>query len=76
MIETWLANISKEDQQMLKQMSEEERNDSFYTSLSFGTGGIRGKVGLGPNRMSVYLVKKIMRGYGPVSYTHLRAHET
>ena len=64
MIETWLANISKPDQLLLQNMSEEDRNDSFYTSLSFGTGGIRGKVGLGPNRMSVYLVKKIMRGYG------------
>ena len=64
MYDTWLQHVSASDQRALAQLTPEERSDAFYTSLSFGTGGIRGKVGLGPNRMSVYLVRKIMTGYG------------
>jgi phosphoglucomutase len=64
MYDTWLSHVSAADKILLQQLSPEERSDAFYTSLSFGTGGIRGKVGLGPNRMSVYLVRKIMSGYG------------
>ena len=64
MYDAWLSHVSAADKILLQQLSSEERSDAFYTSLSFGTGGIRGKVGLGPNRMSVYLVRKIMMGYG------------
>jgi phosphoglucomutase len=64
MFNEWLSHVSQDHQEILKSMSEAERHDAFYTSLAFGTGGIRGKVGLGPNRMSVYKVRKIMVGYG------------
>ena len=64
MFNEWLANVSQGDQQRLLAMTKAQRYDAFYTTLAFGTGGIRGKVGLGPNRMSVYLVRKIMVGYG------------
>jgi phosphoglucomutase len=64
MIQTWLDHVSLEHKAQLQAMSETERYDAFYTSLTFGTGGIRGKVGLGPNRMSIYMVRKIMVGYG------------
>jgi phosphomannomutase len=38
----------------LKQHDIKEFNDSFYCNLSFGTGGMRGIVGLGPNRVNKY----------------------
>ena len=64
MYDEWMQHVSDTDKDTLRAMSAAEREDSFYTSLAFGTGGIRGKVGLGPNRMNVYLVRKIMHGYG------------
>lgn len=62
--EKWLNDsyISDEDKNILKNMSEEEKMDSFYTSLTFGTGGIRGKIGLGTNRMNIYLIRKVTQG--------------
>lgn len=36
--------------------------DAFYTDLSFGTGGMRGIMGLGPNRMNDYTVKAATQG--------------
>ncbi len=41
---------------------EEELNDRFYTSLVFGTGGLRGKIGGGYNRMNPYIVRKATQG--------------
>ena len=38
----------------LKAMSPDELNDSFYRSLAFGTGGLRGVLGAGENRMNLY----------------------
>ncbi|WP_068268642.1 phospho-sugar mutase [Caviibacter abscessus] len=62
--ERWLNDeyITNEDKEILKNMTEDEIKDSFYTTLSFGTGGIRGKIGLGPNRMNVYLIRKVTQG--------------
>ena len=40
----------------------EELNDRFYTSLVFGTGGLRGKIGGGYNRMNPYIVRKATQG--------------
>ena len=41
---------------------EEAKNDAFYWDLSFGTGGLRGKIGAGTNRMNVYTVAKATKG--------------
>ncbi|MFA5006981.1 MAG: phospho-sugar mutase [Candidatus Izemoplasmatales bacterium] len=46
----------------LEDRSETELEDMFYTSLSFGTGGLRGIVGAGTNRMNVYTVRKANEG--------------
>ena len=40
------------------QGQEEEINDRFYRDLEFGTGGLRGVIGAGTNRMNVYTVRK------------------
>ncbi len=37
-------------------------NDRFYRELEFGTGGLRGVIGAGTNRMNVYTVKKATQG--------------
>lgn len=41
---------------------EDELFDAFYRSLSFGTAGIRGVMGVGTNRMNVHVVAQAMQG--------------
>lgn len=43
---------------------EGEIEDRFYQDLEFGTGGMRGKIGAGINRMNVYIVAKATYGLG------------
>ncbi len=43
----------------LRELSEEEIEESFYTTLKFGTAGIRGKVGVGTNRLHKYNIIKV-----------------
>lgn len=42
--------------------SEEEIKDRFYKNLEFGTGGLRGVIGAGTNRMNLYTVRKATQG--------------
>lgn len=42
----------------------EDLEDRFYTELDFGTGGIRGKIGGGFNRINPYIVRKATAGLG------------
>lgn len=42
--------------------NEEEISDRFYRELEFGTGGLRGVIGAGTNRMNVYTVNKATQG--------------
>ena len=42
--------------------NEEEINDRFYRELEFGTGGLRGVIGAGENRMNIYTVRKATQG--------------
>lgn len=41
---------------------EEEIRDRFYRTLSFGTGGLRGVIGAGTNRMNIYTVRQATQG--------------
>ncbi len=59
-----LNDISKIDYQELLKMNEDNINDSFYKDLSFGTGGLRGKMGLGTNRINQFTIYKATRGVG------------
>ena len=43
--------------------SDKEISDRFYRNLEFGTGGLRGIIGAGTNRMNVYTVAKATQGY-------------
>ncbi len=40
----------------------EEIKDRFYKDLEFGTGGLRGVIGMGTNRMNIYTVRKASQG--------------
>lgn len=49
----------------LDRINGEEREvfDRFYRNLEFGTGGLRGVIGAGTNRMNIYTVAKATQGY-------------
>ena len=63
--EKWLTNDSLESylKDQLAQMTETEKEDAFYKNLEFGTGGMRGVVGPGTNRMNVYTIRKANEGF-------------
>lgn len=48
----------------LRLMDDDKMNDSFYRDLAFGTGGLRGVLGAGTNRMNFFTVLKATRGLG------------
>ena len=60
--ERWLELANDEMKELLKGYSEKEIEDSFYRNLAFGTGGLRGTIGAGTNRMNVHTVGKASQG--------------
>lgn len=56
--------IDKETKEELKIIKNDEKEieDRFYKDLSFGTGGLRGVMGAGTNRMNLYTVRKATQG--------------
>lgn len=70
--ERWLQ-YAKEDQDIvteLEEMREEQIEDAFYRNLAFGTGGLRGTIGAGTNRMNVYTVAKASQGLADYLVKH------
>jgi phosphoglucomutase len=62
----WLEN-EYFDQQAKEELraldgNEEEIKDRFYKDLKFGTGGLRGKIAMGTNRMNIYTVSRATQG--------------
>lgn len=60
--EQWLANVDESARNEFERMDEPTLEDAFYRDLAFGTGGLRGKLGMGPNRMNAYTVGKATQG--------------
>lgn len=58
----WLSCMTGTDRAELLALDESGKADSFFRNLEFGTGGLRGKLGLGPNRLNVYTVGKATQG--------------
>jgi phosphoglucomutase len=54
---------TKEEIKRLQKENEGELTDAFYRSLEFGTGGLRGIMGVGTNRMNRYTVGMATQGY-------------
>ena len=65
-IATWLSPFFDEDTkntiEKLQTSNPEELNDSFYKNLEFGTGGMRGVMGVGTNRINKYTLGKNTQG--------------
>ncbi|HEU5141099.1 MAG TPA: phospho-sugar mutase [Bacillales bacterium] len=64
--ERWTADprLDKDTRKELEAISEDEQTleDCFYRNLTFGTGGMRGEIGPGTNRMNRYTVRKASEG--------------
>lgn len=56
--------FDEETHEELRKIAEDEKeiNDRFYKDLEFGTGGLRGILGAGTNRMNLYTVRKATQG--------------
>ncbi|WP_240206347.1 phospho-sugar mutase [Vibrio sp. CyArs1] len=68
-ISQWLARdpdpITKHElQQLVDSNDERELKDRFSSRLAFGTAGLRGKVGAGPNRMNRLVIQETATGLG------------
>ena len=60
--ERWL-NFDEIDKELLEELkSADDIHDRFYKGLEFGTGGLRGVLGAGINRMNIYTVRKATQG--------------
>lgn len=62
----WLS-VDLEDKDLTQELlsvkdNPEEINDRFYRNLEFGTGGLRGVIGAGTNRINIYTVGKVTQG--------------
>ncbi len=62
----WCKNAT-EDNDLITELesiknNEDEIHERFYTSLKFGTAGLRGIIGAGTNRMNIYVVRQATQG--------------
>ena len=57
------ASLDPEMRAELESLSEDAIKEAFYTDLSFGTGGLRGQMGVGTNRVNIYTIRKATEGF-------------
>src|SRR5579875_2154609 len=66
-VNIWLnGNYDETTKDAIKQLQKEnpdELTESFYRNLEFGTGGLRGIMGVGTNRMNKYTVGMATQGF-------------
>lgn len=64
--EFWLTDsyFDEKTKEELRSIAEDEKEieERFYKELEFGTGGLRGIIGAGTNRMNIYTVRKATQG--------------
>ncbi|WP_066729979.1 phospho-sugar mutase [Sneathia sanguinegens] len=60
----WLESeyIDEDDKKTILKMSKEELEENFCKYISFGTGGIRAKMGLGTNKLNKYIIRRASQG--------------
>ena len=68
MYDYWLENIDEKDE--LMRLTDNERKEAFYKDLDFGTGGMRGIMGLGPNRINKYTIRHATQGLADEIKSH------
>ena len=73
-VQLWKENVTEPDLKAeldeLLAGDEEKLNDAFYRDLEFGTAGLRGTLGVGTNRMNVYVIAQATQGVAD----YLNAH--
>ncbi|MBR5109503.1 MAG: phospho-sugar mutase [Clostridia bacterium] len=69
----WLREADASLQSELRGMDENAKEDAFYRSLAFGTGGLRGVIGAGTNRMNIHTVAKASQGLADYVIRHFPA---
>ena len=66
-VDKWLnGNFDEDVKKQIRELQDkkpDELADAFYKSLEFGTGGLRGLMGVGVNRMNKYTVGMATQGY-------------
>lgn len=64
--DNWLTHLPSEEplRAQLEQIKDDEKllEELFFKDLEFGTGGLRGEIGPGTNRMNIYMVRKAATG--------------
>ena len=61
--ERWLTHAADSELlEELRRMDAAAMEDAFYRDLAFGTGGLRGVIGAGANRMNIYVVARASQG--------------
>jgi len=60
----WLADetVDEETKQEIRALDGKELEERFYCDLSFGTGGLRGLIGVGSNRLNRYTIRRATQG--------------
>ncbi|MGN0085290.1 MAG: phospho-sugar mutase [Atopobiaceae bacterium] len=74
-VNLWRKNVTEPDlkeelESLIASGNEDQLNDAFYRNLEFGTAGLRGTLGVGTNRMNVYVVAQATQGVAD----YLNAH--
>lgn len=61
----WLShpNLDERYKKALLAMDDQEKNDAFYTTIEFGTAGMRGLLGPGTNRINLHTIRKATLGF-------------
>lgn len=72
----WLTNAT-EDQDLVEELKAikgdpSKIEDAFYRELEFGTGGLRGVIGAGTNRMNIYVIRKASQGLANYLKNHYK----
>ena len=64
MVQKWLSSdsVANETKEEIRDMDEKLKQDAFYKNLDFGTGGMRGVLGAGTNRMNIYTIRRVTQG--------------
>ena len=62
----WLNSdkVSEADKEVLQKMDDETKDAAFFKDIEFGTGGLRGILGPGTNRMNYFTVKRVTVALG------------
>ena len=63
--QSWLKEKTMPDYLLaeLKEMDETAKKEAFHSDLEFGTGGLRGIMGAGTNRLNIFTIRKTTQGF-------------